>query len=75
MPIDIEEMIEKAFEQAHMRALDQVIQANAETLFMKAISNGSSFSKRIEQKIEVGLNRFLQEGIRWEKKKPGFKKP
>ncbi len=74
MPIDIDEVIGKAFEQAFLKALDQVIQDKAEALFKKAFTNGSSMSKRIEEKIEDGLNRFLQEGIRWEKKKPGFKK-
>jgi hypothetical protein len=74
MPIDIEDIIEKAFEQAFMKALDQTLQSKAEVLFKKALEDGSALSKKLEEKIEQGLQRFFEEGIRWEKKKPGFKK-
>jgi hypothetical protein len=74
MPVDIEEAIEKAFGQAFLKALDQVLQSKAEVIFKKALADGSPVAKKIEAKIEEGLHRFLHEGIRWEKKKPGFKK-
>jgi hypothetical protein len=73
MAINIEE-IEKALEEAFARALDQAIQAKAEPVFAKALANGSPFGKKLEEKIEEGLRRFVEEGIQWEKKKPGFKK-
>ena len=74
MTINIEEVLERAFEQAFLRALDQTVQAKAEDLFKKMLSAGSPLSKKLEEKIERGFERFLEEGIRWEKKKPGFKK-
>jgi hypothetical protein len=74
MPINIEDVIERAFEQAFMRALDQTIQQKAEELFMKAFHNGSPLSQRLQEKIEQGFQRFIDQGIQWEKKKPGFKK-
>ncbi len=74
MPIDIEDAIEKAFEQAFLKALDQVLQVKAEAIFKKALADGSPVAKKLESRIEEGLQRFLHEGIRWEKKKPGFKK-
>jgi len=74
VPIDIEDVIEKAFEQAFLRALEQTIQDKAEAVFKKAMGNGSPLAKRLEEKIEEGLDRLFREGIRWEKKKPGFKK-
>ena len=74
MTIDIEEVLERAFEQAFPRALDQTVQAKAEELFKKFLSAGSPLSQKLEAKIEQGFQRFLEEGIRWEKKKPGFKK-
>jgi hypothetical protein len=43
-------------------------------MFSKALANGSPFGKKLEDKIEEGLQRFIQEGIQWDKKKPGFKK-
>jgi hypothetical protein len=36
--------------------------------------SGSPLSRRLEEKIEQGFQRFLEEGIRWEKKKAGFRK-
>jgi hypothetical protein len=74
MPINIEDVVEKAFEQAFTRALDQVLQGKAEILFKKAFANGSPLSKKLEEKIEEGFQRFVDQGIQWEKKKPGFKK-
>jgi hypothetical protein len=74
VPIDIEEVIEKAFEQAFVKALEQTLQSKAEALFKKAFENGSPLSKKLEEKIEDGFQRFLEEGIRWQKKKAGFKK-
>jgi hypothetical protein len=74
MTINIEGVLERAFEQAFLRALDQTVQAKAEELFTRALSAGSPLSKKLEEKIEQGFERFLADGIRWEKKKPGFKK-
>jgi hypothetical protein len=74
MAINIDVIVEKALEEAFARALDQAIQTKAEAIFAKAFENGAPFGKRLEAKIEEGLQRFLQEGIQWEKKKPGFKK-
>jgi hypothetical protein len=54
--------------------LEQTVQNKAEALFRKALANGSPFSVRLEEKIAEGFQRFFEEGIRWEKKKPGFKK-
>jgi hypothetical protein len=74
MPINAEEIVERAFEQAFAKALEQILQNKAEMLFQKAFSNGSPLAKKLEAKIEEGFDRFIDEGIRWEKKKPGFKK-
>jgi hypothetical protein len=72
MPINIELIIEKAFEEAFSRALDRVVQSKAEVLFTKALEDGSPLAKKLEEKIEQGFNRFTEEGIQWERKKPGF---
>jgi hypothetical protein len=73
MPVNIEEIIEQALENAFAKAIEHVVQEKAEMLFLKAFENGSPFSARLQQKIEEGFDRFFQKGIRWEKKKPGFK--
>lgn len=74
LTIDIEEIIERSFAQAFFRALDQILQAKAEELVKKALTPGSPLAKKLEEKIEQGFERFLQEDIRWEKKKSVFKK-
>jgi hypothetical protein len=74
MAINVEEVLERAFKQAFLRALDQTVQTKAEELFRKALTSGSPLSRKLEEKIEQGFQRFLDEGIRWDKKKPGFKK-
>jgi hypothetical protein len=74
MTVDIEDVLERAFEQAFLRALDQTVQAKAEELFKKFLPPGSPLSKKLEEKIEQGFERFLETGIRWEKKRPAFKK-
>ena len=74
MAIAIEEVLERAFEQAFLRALDQTVQVKAEALFKKLLAPESPLTKRLGEKIEQGFERFLEEGIRWEKKKAGFKK-
>jgi hypothetical protein len=73
MPINIEEIIERALEAAFSKALEQAVQNKAEALFDKAFSNGSPFSQKLEDKIADGFQRFFEKGIRWEKKKAGFK--
>jgi hypothetical protein len=74
MTINIDEAIDKAFEPSFRRALDQTLQLKAEALFKKAFGEGSPMSKKLEQKIEEGFHRFFEDGIRWEKRNPGFKK-
>jgi hypothetical protein len=74
MPIDIEETMERAFEQALSKALEQTLQTKAEELFKHAFANGSPLASKLESKIEEGFHRFIEDGIRWDKKKPGFKK-
>lgn len=74
MPVNIEEIIEKALERAFAAALEEALQNKAQALFNQAFSNGSPFSQKLEEKIADGFQRFFDEGIRWEKKKPGFKK-
>ncbi len=74
MAIAIATIIENAFEAAFSRALDQTLQNKAEALFRKAFAEGSPLAKKLEEKIEAGFQRFLENGIRWEKRKPGFKK-
>jgi hypothetical protein len=74
MVINIEEVLERAFEQAFQKALEQTVQAKAEELFRKALSQGWPLSLKLQEKMEHGFQRFLEEGIRWEKKKAGFKK-
>ena len=74
MTIDIEDVLERAFEQAFLRALDQTVQAKAEELFNKFLAPGSPLAQKLEEKMEQGFQQFLEKGIRWEKKKPGFKK-
>jgi hypothetical protein len=73
MPMNIDDIIERALEHAFSKALEQVIQQKAEAAFQKAFSNGSPFSQKLEAKIQEGFERFFEKGIRWEKKKPGFK--
>ena len=72
--INLEEVLERAFEQAFLRALEQTVQTKAEDLFKRALSPGSPLAKKLEDKIEEGFQHFLEEGIRWDKKKAGFKK-
>ena len=74
MTIAIEDVLERAFEQAFSRALEQTVQTKAEKLFRKALADDSPLSQKLPAKMEQGLARFLDEGIRWEKKKAGFKK-
>ncbi len=59
MPINIEGIIGKAFEQAFSRALDQTLRSKAEVLFKKAFEDGSDLSKRLEAKIEHGFQQFV----------------
>jgi hypothetical protein len=73
MVINIEQIIESAFEQAFLRALEQTIQTKAEALFRKAFEEGSPLSQKLGDKIEEGFRHFIDEGIRWDTKKPGFK--
>jgi len=61
-------------QQAFSKALEQTLQTKAEELFKHAFANGSPLASKLESKIEEGFQRFIEDGIRWDKKKPGFKK-
>ena len=74
MPVNMEAVIEKAFEQAFRKALEASLQAKTEVLFKKVFENGSPFAARLEEKLEQGFQRFVDEGIQWEKKRAGFQK-
>jgi flagellar biosynthesis/type III secretory pathway protein FliH len=74
MATSVEEVLERAFEQAFLKALEQTVQTKAEELCRKALSQDSPLAQRLQERIEQGFQRFLDEGIRWDKKKPGFKK-
>ncbi|HXG08287.1 MAG TPA: hypothetical protein VNK04_00710 [Gemmataceae bacterium] len=74
MAINIDDVIQRALEQAFLKALEQTIQQKAEAVFTKAFQDGSPFAQKLQEKIEQGFQRFIAEGIQWEKKKPGFKK-
>jgi hypothetical protein len=73
MTFNIEEVLERAFEQAFLKALEQTVQVKAEEMFRKALTQGSPLSQKLQDKMEQGFQHFLEEGIRWEKKKSGFK--
>jgi flagellar biosynthesis/type III secretory pathway protein FliH len=73
MTVSTEAVLERAMERAFLRALEQTVQAKAEALFTKALSSESPLAKKLEEKIEQGFQLFLEEGIRWEKNKPGFR--
>jgi hypothetical protein len=73
MPINIEEIIERAFEHAFSKALEQTLQSKAEELFKTAFADGSPLAKKLEAKIEEGFHHFVQDGIRWDRQKAGFK--
>ncbi len=74
MAASVEEVLEKAFAQAFLKALVQTVQTKAEELFRKALTQDSPLSHKLQHKMEQGFQHFLDEGIRWEKRKPGFKK-
>ena len=70
MPINIQGIMERAFEQALFKALERTFQMKAEQMFKHALENGSPLSKKLEQKIDDGYQRFIEDGIRREKRKP-----
>lgn len=74
MTIDIDEVFQRAYKQAFLRALEQMFNIKAEELCERALSEGSPLSQRIEDAIERALQHFLDEGICWERKKRCFKK-
>ena len=74
MPIKIDDVMEKAFEKAFSHALEHVLHSKAEQLFKVAFTNDSPLSRKLEAKIEAGFQHFLEEGIKWEKGKAGFRK-
>jgi predicted RNase H-like HicB family nuclease len=47
-------VLERAFEQAILRALEQTVEAKTEELFARMLSAGSPLSKKLEEKIEQG---------------------
>jgi hypothetical protein len=56
--IEVEDVFEKAFERAFTNALDKALRNRAEAMFTKALSD-RGIAKRLEQKIEEGLNKFF----------------
>lgn len=74
MPINIQDAIEKAFEPVFSRALGQALQAKAEALFKKAFEGDTALARKLNEKIEQGFQRFIENGIQWEKKRAGFKR-
>ena len=48
MPIDIDEIIERAFEHAFAKAREQIVQSKAETLFQKGVR------QRFTARSEIG---------------------
>ncbi len=69
MPINIEEIVERAFEHAFAKSLEQILQAKAEALFAKAISNGSPLSKKLEEKVEQGFDDLSKKAFVGKRKK------
>jgi hypothetical protein len=67
MAISIEKLIEKASERAFLQALDHTIQAKVEVLLRKAFEDGTTLSNKLEEKIDLGFQRFVQDGVHWEK--------
>ena len=57
-------IVERALEGAFARALRRVIQAKTETVFAKALAKTSPVGKKLEDKIEEAIRRFIQEGPR-----------
>jgi hypothetical protein len=74
MAMRMEAVFTRVFEQGFMKALEQTVQAKAEELFRKALSQDSPLSKKLQDKMEQGFQHFLEDGIRWDMKQPGFKK-
>lgn len=74
MVINIDDVLEKAIEQAFVRALEQAMQSRMEDLFGRMLAADSPWGKKLEEKMQENLQRFMEEGVRWEKKRPGFRK-
>ena len=74
MATSIEGVLERAFEQAFLKALEQTVETKAEELFRNALSPNSPVAQKLQEKIDQGFQHFLEDGIRWDKKKRGFKK-
>jgi hypothetical protein len=68
------EIVERAFDHTFAEALVRMVQTKAEAMIQKAFSKGSPLAQKLEAKTEEGFARFIADGIRWDKKKPGFKK-
>ena len=56
MAINIEEVLERAFEQAFLKALEQTVQVKAEELFRKALTQGSPLSQKLQEKWSKAFN-------------------
>jgi hypothetical protein len=59
MPINIEKILKKALQRAFAKTLEQAIQSKAEAFFTRAFADGSPLSRKLEEKIEKGFERFL----------------
>jgi hypothetical protein len=55
----IEQIIERALQQAFAKALEQSVLPKTEVLFREAFADGSPLAKRLEGKIEEGFQRFV----------------
>lgn len=65
--------MEKAFEQAFSKALEQTLQNKAEALFKKAFTEGLPFSRKLEEKIEQGFQHFWLNLVKSDKCCCGYK--
>jgi hypothetical protein len=70
MTINIEEVLERALEQAFLRALDQTVQAKAEEVFKRMLSAGSPLSQKLEEISSKGSSAFSKKASAGKRRKP-----
>ena len=66
MLIDLEPIMERAF----AKAFHRLVQSKVEGILARAFGDGSAIGKRLEEKIEQAVQRFMVGGIQQEKTKP-----
>jgi hypothetical protein len=64
MLISIEDVLERAIEQAFTKALEKTVQAKAEELFRKALLQGPLLSLKLQEKMDNGFQPFLDARIK-----------